>query len=166
MTVITISCPKRHHLCYFPSSAASHPHKVYPSRSIAQRSLLRGQRSSSAEKPVVLKLVSPADRPPIVTPTLSRGGRKLSNTTENPISMHCHLAPNMITPHSSPAAAAGLGFTALRDCLRAIAPFELIEDDSSVEPKNASFRLEPEYVSPEVMSKTCQNMRIPTKDIK
>ncbi|PBK80570.1 hypothetical protein ARMGADRAFT_1092135 [Armillaria gallica] len=31
------------------------------------------------------------------------------------------------------------GFTALRDCLRAIAPFELIEDDSSVEPKMPPF---------------------------
>ncbi|PBK63353.1 hypothetical protein ARMSODRAFT_540810 [Armillaria solidipes] len=72
MSVITSSCPKCHRLYYFPSSAASHPHKVFPSRSISHRSL-RGQRSSSAEKPVVLKLVSPADRPPIATPILSRG---------------------------------------------------------------------------------------------
>ncbi|KAK0442147.1 hypothetical protein EV421DRAFT_597195 [Armillaria borealis] len=45
------------------------------------------------------------------------GGRKLSNTTEYSISTHCRLAPNMITPHSSPAAAAGLGFTALQNCV-------------------------------------------------
>ncbi len=56
-------------IIYIPSCVASRPHKACPSHFISSPLA----HLSSAEKPVVLKLVSPADRPPgpIVTPTLS-----------------------------------------------------------------------------------------------
>ncbi|PBK83512.1 hypothetical protein ARMGADRAFT_672252 [Armillaria gallica] len=84
-------------LCCFPSSVSSH----------------RCKSSSSAEEPVVLKLCFTGRSSSYSNTYVVKEGRKLSNTTENPVSTHCRFAPNMITMHSAPAAASGLGFTAL-----------------------------------------------------
>ncbi len=115
------------------------PHKVCPSCFVFSPLAHPRQRSSSAEKPVVLKLCFTGRSSSYSDIYVVKEGRKPSNTTENPIATHCCLALNMIIPHSSPAAAAGPGFTALRDCLRSTAPFELIEDDTSVELKKPPF---------------------------
>ncbi|KAK0232023.1 hypothetical protein EDD85DRAFT_98424 [Armillaria nabsnona] len=81
--------------------------------------------SSSEEEPVVLKLCFTGRSSSYRDTYVVKERRQLFNTTENPISTHCRFAPKMITPHSPPATVAGRRFTALRDCLRPIAPVEL-----------------------------------------